>query len=58
MGLSDKGEGHKQKNPKQKTTLIDTNNSIVITRGKGGVGKVEEDIEGINGDGNRLDLGW
>ena len=38
MGLSDKGEGHKQKNPKQKTTLIDTNNSIVITRGKGGWG--------------------
>ena len=35
---------------KEKKTLIDTDNSMVMSRGKG--------AEGINGDGRRLDLGW
>ena len=37
--------------------LIDTDNSMVITRGKGGWGEVEEGKEGINGDEKRLGLG-
>lgn len=28
-----------------------------ISKGKGGCGKEEEDLEGINGDGRRCDLG-
>ena len=43
----------KQNKTKQKT-LIDADNSIMITRGGG---EVEEGTGGINGDGRRLDLG-
>lgn len=46
---------------KGKKNLIDTGNSIVITRGKGppgGKGELEEGKEGRNGNGRRLDLGW
>ena len=43
---------------KKKKPLIDTDNSVVITRGKGGWREVEESKEGINGDGRRLGLGW
>ena len=48
--LDKKGEGIKQNTQRD--------NSIVIARGKGGLEDVEKDIEGINGDGRRLDLGW
>ena len=41
---------------KEKKRLIDTDNSMVIARGKG-VEEVEEGKGGINGDG-RPDLGW
>ena len=34
------------------------NTNLVITRGKGGAGRVEEVKGGINGDGRRHDLGW
>ena len=37
--------------------LINTDNSMVITRRKGGW-EAEDSIGGINGDGRRLDLGW
>ena len=47
----------KQKKP-PKQTLIDTDNSVVITRGKGGGEKVEDDIGGINGAGRKFGLGW
>ena len=39
-------------------TLIDTDSSVVIPRGKVGWEEVEEGEGGINGDGRRLDLGW
>ena len=48
-----KGEGMKQK---QK--LIDTGNSMVITRGEGEWGQVEEGKGEINGDRRRLDCEW
>ena len=38
--------------------IIDTDNSLVITRGKGGKEEVEEGKAGINGNGRRFDLGW
>ena len=37
---------------------MDTENSVVMTREKGGWGKGEEGKEGIGGDERRLDLGW
>ena len=48
-----KGEGMKQK---QK--LIDTGNSMVITRGEGEWGQVKEGKGEINGDRRRLDCEW
>ena len=36
---------------------MDTDNSMMITRGKGGWEVVDEGKGGINGDGRRLDLG-
>ena len=42
----------------EKKTLTDTENSMVITRGKGGREEAEEGRGGINGGGRRLDLGW
>ena len=36
MGLGEKGEGIKKE---KKATLLDTDNSMVIPRGKGGVGR-------------------
>ena len=44
-------------NKKTKRKLIDTNNSMVITRGKVGWEEVEEGKGGANGDGRRCDLG-
>ena len=38
--------------------LIGTDNNVVRTRGKWGVGEVEEDKGGTNSDGRRPDLGW
>ena len=35
-----------------------TDNSIVITKGKWGWEEAEEGKGGINGEGERLDLGW
>ena len=35
---------------------MDTDNSMVIARGKGRVRETEEVTGGINGDGRRLDL--
>ena len=52
------GEGIKQKNKNKDKKLIDTENSIVITREKGEIGEVEDCKGGINGDGRKLDLGW
>ena len=52
------GEGIKQKNKNKDKKLIDTENSIVITREKGEIGEVEDSKGGINGDGRKLDLGW
>ena len=50
-GLGEKGEGIKP--PPKHPKLIDTDNSMVITRGKGwGWGEVEEGKEGTN------ELGW
>ena len=42
---------------KLKKNLIGTDNSMVITREKGGGGGRRE-YRGINGDGRRRDLGW
>ena len=39
----------------KKKKLTDTDNSMVITRGKG---EVEEGKGRISNDGRRLDLGW
>ena len=49
---------------KKRKTLIDTDNSMVITIGKGGwEGRREEEVKGknkreVNSDGRRIDLGW
>ena len=44
---------------KNKNTLIDTDNSMLISRGKwGGGGGVVDGKAEINGDGRRLNLGW
>ena len=40
-----------------KKVLIDTESPVVMTRGKGGWGKLRGQ-GGINGDGRRLDFGW
>ena len=55
MELGKKGEGIKQTNKKP---LTDTGNSMLITRGKGRGGEVQEGEEGINGDRMRHDFGW
>ena len=53
-GLVRKGEGNKQKNKP-----IDTDNSMVIARGKErSMGEVEEGKGGVNADGRRLGLDW
>ena len=54
VGLGEKGEGIKQKTQK----LIDSDNSVVITREKERWGEVKEGTGKINGDGRGLDLGW
>ena len=51
-GLGEKDEGIKQKK------LIDTDHSMVITKGNGRWGEIEEGTAGINGDGRNLDLWW
>ena len=43
---------------KKKKTPPNTDNSMVITRGKCAWGEVEEGKEGIEGDGRRLDFRW
>ena len=48
----------KGKELRKKKNLIDTDNSMVITRGKGEWGDIEGGKGAINGDGRRLDLGW
>ena len=48
--LDEKGEGIKQKK-----SLINTDNTMMITRGEGGR-EVEEGKGRINSDGRRLDL--
>ena len=66
MGLGGKGGGIKQKQQQQQKTpyLVDTDNSMVITRGKGvGGGRrgqkgISGDRRGINGDRRRLDFDW
>ena len=52
--MSEKGGRIRRK----KTHLIDTDNSMVITREKEKWAEVEEDKVGTNGDGTGLDLGW
>ena len=45
-------------NKQDKQRLIDTDNSVVVSKGNGGW-KVAEDKGGQTwGDGRRLDLGW
>ena len=56
MGLGKKGEGIKPR--EKKIQLIDTDNSMMITTGKGEWGEVKEGRGGKNGDGRGLDLGW
>ena len=41
----------------KKISLIDTDNSVVITSRQGGVGRLKR-AKGVCGDGRRLDLGW
>ena len=54
MGLSEICE--RIKRPRK--NLMDTDNSVVIARGRGGeVGEIEKG-KGVNGDGKRLDFGW
>ena len=43
---------------KKQKNLIDTDNSMVITRGEGEWGQVEEGKGEINGDRRRLDCEW
>ena len=57
MVLCEKGEGIKKKKKPEKT-LIDTDDSTVITRGKGAWREGEEGKGEISGDGRRLNLGW
>ena len=47
-------------NTKTEKSSLDTDNSMVITRGEEqGGGKLSERVEGrMNGDGRRFDLGW
>lgn len=40
----------------QSQQLIDTDNSIMVAREKGGLGEVEKSKVGVNHDGRRLDL--
>ena len=55
--LGEKVEGIKPKKTKTKNpNFIDTDSSMVITRGKGVWGEVEEGKGEINDDGRRLDL--
>ena len=55
--LGEKGKGIKQKT-KQNKTLTDTDNSMLITRRKGGWREVEEGKGGIDGDRMGLNFGW
>ena len=50
MFLYEKGEGIKERN-------LDTDSSMVITRGKG-VGGDSTGFGGVSGNGGRLDFGW
>ena len=49
--LSETDKGVKQK---KKKYLIDTDNSMVITRGKGGWGQIEEGKGRVNGDVDQI----
>ena len=53
-GLSKEQQQQQQQQQQQENQLIDTDYSMVITRGNGGCGDVEGK-EGINGNGRRLD---
>ena len=43
---------------KKQKNLIDTDNSMVITRGEGEWGQVEEGKGSVDGDGRRLNFRW
>lgn len=55
-GLGKKSEGIKQNNNNTKH-LSDTDNSMMIPRGKASGGRWER-VKGLYGDGKRLDFGW
>ena len=55
-GMEVRGLGEKCEGIKGKRNPIDTDNSMVITRGKVGMGEEEEGIGGINNDKKRLEL--
>ena len=50
--------GKKGLSKEKKKRLLETDNSMVVARGKEGLGKVKVSKRGINADGRRLDLGW
>ena len=52
------GLNEKAKGLSKELKSSDTDNSMMITRGKARSGKVEEGKWEIGGDGRRLDLGW
>ena len=54
-GLVEKREAIKQE---KKNHFLATNNSMVVIRGKGEQGEVEESEGRIHGDRGRLDFGW
>ena len=56
--LGKKGEGIKMEEKRTHSYRQTTVLPLVITRGKGGWGQVEECKGEINGDRSRLDLGW
>ena len=53
-GLGEKDKGIKQKEKK----ILIAIDSMMIPRGKGELGKVEEGTRGTNGDVRRLDQWW
>ena len=58
MVVRREGDWLKKMKALNKKKLIDTDNSMVTTRGKERRGRQKKVKGGINGDGRRLDLGW
>ena len=58
MVVRREGDWLKKMKALNKKKLIDTDNSMVTTRGKERRGRQKKVKGEINGDGRRLDLGW